>query len=223
MLVLGRRVDALPGPSQPQTRPLVAIRTQLEMRALGVQIRANDPVRIEDVVCLKADRVLVFKNAAHLHVRQRQGLGQVLQSLGLDDRRLKGLALEVRNRAIRPDGARLDVVHALPVGLGKLNFDVGVFAPLFLEDLDAIVRILVRIVARVVALHLAEEDDGRRARSLGLRGHLQLVGVHRLEADARQRLRGQCQGQKENAAKEKCRCQPPTGKQHGLPLPTRMD
>ena len=82
------------------------------------------------------------------------------------------MPIEIDNGAVGFDSARSNVDYVLTL-LEKGDFDVGVFAPLFGEDLDADVVVLMRSVPVVVAVDLAVQDDGGRSRSQGLARHLQ--------------------------------------------------
>jgi hypothetical protein len=72
-----------------------------------------------------------------------------------------------------------------PVG----DFDVGVLAAIFGQDLDAEVNVFVGGQAAVVAVDLTKKNDGGSAGSFGLGGHLQFVRGDRLKAYAPRRNR----------------------------------
>ena len=95
-------------------------------RKLGV---VNHVAAIRDVVA-------IFDDAADLHVRQREGLGDETNPADFHDDFVEGLAVERRDGAVRPDRPRLDVVD---VGEKRdvRHFDVPVLLPLLGQNLDA--------------------------------------------------------------------------------------
>jgi hypothetical protein len=140
--------------------------------------------------------VVVLNDAAHLNVREGEGLGKILQALGFGDGLIEGLALKIGDGAVRPDGASFNADNILNV-LAVFNLDVGVFTAFLGEDLDADVIFLSRCAAVVVAVDLAVKDYSRGAGSLRLRGHLEFVGRDGLEADS-VCCRGEQRGPRDN-------------------------
>src|SRR6266446_3873217 len=143
-----------------------------EFSGLGKKLLTQNPVRVEDVILVEVKGIVIFDDASDQHVREREGFRQVLQAFGLDDGFFKNLAVKVGDGAVGTDRPRLDAAD-FPLALEEGDLDVGILPPLFSENLDAFVVVLVTIAA-VVAVHLAVKINRRRTRSFGDAGHLQL-------------------------------------------------
>jgi hypothetical protein len=140
-------------------------------------------VRFKQRVFLEIVGVEVLDHAPDLDVGKGQRLRQILQSSCFDNRFLEDFSVKFRNRSIRPDRAGMDannIVHGIFI---EGDFDIRILAPLFCEDLDAVVIILVRGAPIVVAVHLAVENDGGSARSLRLTRHLQFIWIDGLKTN----------------------------------------
>jgi len=161
-------------------------------------------VRVVNVTLIQVVHVVILDDAAHLHVRQHDDFGRIFKALGLDDHLIDRLALEIGDRAIWADGARLDAMHIL-VPVEKRNLHVGVLAPFFGEDLDADVAVL--MIGHIVAVHLAVQNYRRRAWSFRDAGHLQFrgrdglpfIGIH-LHRRAREEIRAATTDEEKQAA-----------------------
>ena len=121
------------------------------------------------------DGVVILDDAADLNVGQSESFCQVLQSFGLGDGLVKNLSVEIDDGAVGPDGPRPDGPNVVPA-LEIRDFDVGVLPPFFGQYLDAEIIVLVGGAPGIVPIHLAEQNDRRRARRLRLPGHLQFFG-----------------------------------------------
>src|SRR5260370_14866814 len=100
--------------------------------------------------------VIVLNDAADLNVGERESLGHILEPLRLHDRLFKGLAFEVGDGAIRPYGSRLDIYNVISIFFEKWDLNVRIFPPLFGQNLDSDVVVLMGRKAGIIAIDLAK-------------------------------------------------------------------
>ncbi len=142
-------------------------------------------IRLLDLPCRRGNHVVViadlqpiFQDAADFDAGQREDHGVDLEALGLDVRQVGGLGRKRNDRAIRVDGAALDVGHLEAAALVG-NADRRQLLALLGEHFDAhVVAVVVEIIVRFL---FAIEVHRIGARRFGVGGHLQFFFCRRLE------------------------------------------
>src|SRR6266702_808387 len=129
------------GPAPLQRK--LSIRFQGILAVLGEKLFAERPMRVKNVIFPEIHRIVVFDDASRLHVGEREGLRQILEATCLYDFFFIDLAVEIHDRAVRPDGSGFDAVYVF-VFLEKWNFHVRIFSPFFREYLFANIVVLMR-------------------------------------------------------------------------------
>src|ERR1700739_3513366 len=112
----------------------------------------------------------VFDDSSRLNIRQRESPGEILSSFRFDDRFFEHFAVKLGNRSVWTNGAGFDPGDTFRL-FHEWYLDVGILSSLFGQDLDPDIGILVPGAGIVVTVHLAVENDGRRARSQRLGSH----------------------------------------------------
>src|ERR1700693_2339262 len=121
---------------------------------------------------LEIESIGVFDNASRLHSGQRKGLCHKLQPAGFYQGFVEDFAIKVNNGSVPLDGACPNVDNVV-YALDEWDLYICLFAPIFGEDLDPVVIVLVySSPTTVVAIYLAEQNDRRRSWSFRLADHL---------------------------------------------------
>src|SRR5437879_6350134 len=135
------------------------IRPKRKTFSYGIQLVLKDPVvRGKKPVTLEI--VPAFDDATHLYLRQGETLNQDLDTSALEKNFVERLPVKIHNRSIRAYGPGLQIIQRNQ--WANLNFHVGVFFSIFLQDLDPLVnKLRFSIVVNVVGV---VEQYGRSAR-----------------------------------------------------------
>ena len=121
------------------------------------------------LVLIHLVEITVFNDAAHLHIRQREGFRQIFQATRFHDFLLIELAVEIYDRSVRTNRACFKALDTL-TAFHEWNIDVCVFAAFFGKNLDPYVVVLTGCI--IVTIYLTIEVNRGRTRCLRHTRHL---------------------------------------------------
>lgn len=137
-------------------------------------------MRIEEKVFGKVNGVKIFEDASDLDIGKGKRFRGVLHAASLVDQLIKGLAAEIDDASVRKYGSCMDI-DDVALLLDERYFDIAILPALFSQDFDSQVNVLMSGEPSIVAVNLAEENDGGSAWSQWLAGHLKFIRRNRLE------------------------------------------